>query len=76
MLEMAKCMATQKEANGHVNLGTIAIMNLQSLVYWIKDHQMCSLDVNADDWDKVAMMAVMDMKHIQKELKTTRNHCP
>ena len=58
---MVKCMAAQMEAYGHVNLGTIAIKNL---VYWIKDHQMCSLDVNVDDWDKAAMTAVMDMKHL------------
>ena len=72
VLEMAKCMVTQTEANGCVNLGTIAIKKLQALVYWIKDCQMHSLEVNADDWDEAAMMAVMDMKCIWKELKDNK----
>ena len=57
------------EANGCVNLGTITIKKRQVLVYSIKDCQMHSLDVNVDDWDKTAMMAAMDAKSVQKELK-------
>ena len=69
MLEMVKHMAAQMEANGCVNLGTIVITKLQALVHWIKDCQMHSLDVNADNWDEALMMAVMDVKCVQKELK-------
>ena len=57
------------EANGHVNLGTVAIKKVQVLVYWIEGHQMCSLDVNVDVWDEGAMTAAMDAKCVQKELK-------
>ena len=57
------------EANGHVNLGTVAIKKLQALIFWIKDHQMRSLDIDAANWDQAAMAAVMEAKHVHKEMK-------
>jgi hypothetical protein len=37
--EMAKRMASRTQAEGRVLLGTVIITRLQTLVWWIRDHQ-------------------------------------
>jgi 3-methyladenine DNA glycosylase Tag len=37
--EMAKRMASHTQAEGRVLLGTVIIKRLQTLVWWIRDHQ-------------------------------------
>ena len=62
VIEMAKWMAMHTEANGCVNLGTIMIKHLQVLVFWIKNHQMHSLDIMAANWNQAAMDTAMETK--------------
>ena len=37
--EMAKRMASRTQAEGRVLLGTVVIKRLQTLVWWVRDHQ-------------------------------------
>ena len=37
--EMAKRMASRTQAEGRVLLGTVIIKRLQTLVWWVRDHQ-------------------------------------
>ena len=65
-------MAVQMEVKGCVNLGTVAIKKLQVLVFWIKDCQIRSLDIDATNWDQVAMATAMEVKHVHKEMKDNK----
>jgi hypothetical protein len=39
VMEMAKRMASRTQAEGRVLLGTVVIKHLQTLVWWVRDHQ-------------------------------------
>jgi hypothetical protein len=39
VMEMAKRMATQAQAEGRVLLGTVIIKQLETLGWWVRDHQ-------------------------------------
>ena len=72
VLKMAKHMAVQMEVNGHVNLGTVVIKKLHVLIFWIKDHQMRSLDIDTTNWDQAVMATAMEAKHVHKEMKNNK----
>ena len=72
VLKMAKHMAAWTEANRCVNLGMVAIKKLQVLVFWIKDHQMRSLDLDPVNWNPISMAATMEAKCIHKEMKDSK----
>jgi hypothetical protein len=60
--EMAKRMTMCTQVEGRVLLGTVIIKQLQTLVWWIRDHQKCGLALDAADVDAVAMNQVSEMK--------------
>jgi hypothetical protein len=65
--EMAKRMATRTQAEGRVLLGTVVIKRLQTLVWWIRDHQKRGLALNAADFDAAAMNLASEMKTLMRE---------
>jgi uncharacterized membrane protein YgcG len=65
--EMAKRMATRTQAEGRVLLGTVIIKRLQTLVWWIRDHQKRGLALVAADFDADAMSAASEMKTLMRE---------
>ena len=66
--EMVKRMAARTQAEGRVLLGTIAIKHLQTLVWWVRDHQKRGLDVNAADFTAKAMDEASEMKNLKREM--------
>ena len=60
--EMAKHLAVHTQGEGHVNLGTIVIKCLQSLVFWVRDHQKHGLAVSAADFTPEVMADAAQMK--------------
>jgi hypothetical protein len=55
VMEMAKQMAARTQAEGRVLLGTVVIKHLQTLVWWVRDHQKCGLPLDADNFNAVTM---------------------
>ena len=62
--EMAKRMASHTQAEGRVLLGTVVIKRLQTLVWWIRDHQKRGLDLVAAEFDVDAMNEAAEMKSL------------
>jgi hypothetical protein len=60
--KMAKRMTTRTQAEGHVLLGTVVIKRLQTLIWWIRDHQKCGLTLSAANFNVAAMNAASEMK--------------
>ena len=60
--DMAKRMATRTQAEGRVLLGTVVIKRLQTLIWWIRDHQKRGLTLSAANFDVAAMNAASEMK--------------
>jgi hypothetical protein len=61
--EMAKRMASRSSvAAGKVILGTMQIKKIQALVYWVKDHHKCNLDVDPEMWTQEEVMATLQRK--------------
>ena len=51
VMEMAKQMASRPNAAaGRVILGTMQIKRLQALVYWVRDHDMGSIQAVPEMW--------------------------
>ena len=50
----------------------VAIKKLQVLVFWIKDCQMRSLDLDPISWNPISMAAAMEAKHVHKEMKDSK----
>ena len=67
--EMAKQLAAHMAADECVNLGMIIIKQLQSLVFWVKDHQKCGLTLDATEFTAVAMSEAGHMKVVHKDMK-------
>jgi hypothetical protein len=67
--EMAKQMASRPNAAaGRVILGTMQITRLQALVYWVKDHDKCSLQAVPEMWTQEVMLAAMAQKESEHNL--------
>jgi hypothetical protein len=66
--EMAKRMASLTQAKGRVLLGTIVIKHLQTLVWWIHDHQKRRLPLNANKFTVATMASAVEMKTLSREM--------
>jgi hypothetical protein len=62
--EMAKPMAARTQAKGRVLLGTVMIKRLQTLVWWIRDHQKRGLALEAANFDAETMNQASEMKSL------------
>jgi hypothetical protein len=65
--DMAKRMATRTQAECRVLLGTVVIKRLQTLIWWIRDHQKRGLTLSAADFDVAVMNAASEMKTLMHE---------
>jgi hypothetical protein len=65
--DMAKRMATRTVAEGRVNLGTLVIKRLQTLVWWVRDRQKRGLDLDAGDFDVAEMNRASQMKTLRRD---------
>ena len=63
--DMAKRMASRTLAEGRVLLGTIVVKRLQTLVWWVRDHQKRGLYVDAADWTADIMQEAAQMKSLK-----------
>ena len=50
----------------------VAIKKLQVLVFWIKDCQMRSLDLDSVSWNPISMAATMEVKRVCMEMKDSK----
>jgi hypothetical protein len=60
-------MATRTQAEGRVLLGTVVIKRLQTLVWWVRDHQKRGLALVAADFNDEAMAQASEMKTLKRE---------
>jgi hypothetical protein len=66
--KMAKRMASRTQAEGWVLLGTVIIKRLQTLVWWICDHQKRGLPLNANEFTIATMASAAEMKTLWGEM--------
>ena len=66
--DMAKRMASRTLAEGRVLLGTVVVKRLQTLVWWVRDHQKRGLDVDAADWTADVMQEAAQMKSLKRDM--------
>jgi hypothetical protein len=66
--KMAKRMALQMQAEGRVILGTVVIKHLQTLVWWVRDHQKHGLPLVVADFDIETMNEAAQIKTLSREL--------
>jgi hypothetical protein len=65
--EMAKRMASWMQAKGRVLLSTVIIKHLQTLVWWVRDHQKRGLPLVAAEFNAEAMNQVSEMQALKRE---------
>jgi hypothetical protein len=68
VLDMAKRMASRTQAEGRVLLGTVIVKRLQTLVWWVRDHQKRGLAINAADFTAQVMNQAAEMKSLKREM--------
>ena len=66
--KMAKRMATRTIAGGRVDLGTIVIQKLKTLVWWVDDQMKHSIIPAANGFTVKALKQAAIDKHLRKEL--------
>jgi hypothetical protein len=66
--EMAKCSMSRTVMDGHVIMGTVAIKQIQGLVFWIKDHRFHGLPITAEAFTVEEMENAMTNKEYRKEM--------
>lgn len=66
--DMAKRLASRTQAEGRVYLGTVVVKRLQTLVWWVRDHQKRGLPVNAADFSVQAMNEAAEMKSLKRDM--------
>ena len=66
--DMAKRMASRTAAEGRVLLGTVMVKRLQTLVWWVRDHQKRGLALNAAEFTVDAMNQASEMKSLKREM--------
>jgi hypothetical protein len=66
--DMAKRMASRTQAEGRVLLGTVIVKRLQTLVWWVRDHQKRGLAINAADFTAQVMNQAAEMKSLKREM--------
>ncbi len=65
---MAKRLASRTQAEGRVYLVTVVVKQLQTLVWWVHDHQKQGLPVNMADFDVPAMNQAAEMKSLKRDM--------
>jgi hypothetical protein len=68
VLEMAKRLASRTQAEGRVYLGTVMVKRIQTLVWWVRDHQKRGLPVSAADFTVQAMNEAAEMKGLKRDM--------
>jgi hypothetical protein len=68
VLEMAKRLASRMQAEGRVYLGTVMVKRIQTLVWWVRDHQKHGLPISAADFTVQAMNEVAKMKGLKHDM--------
>jgi hypothetical protein len=66
--EMAKRMGSFTQAEWRVLLGTVIIKHLQTLVWWIRDHQKRRLPLNANKFPVATMISAAKMKTLWRKM--------
>jgi hypothetical protein len=66
--DMAKRLASRIQAEGRVYLGMVVVKWLQTLVWWVHDHQKQGLPINAADFDVPAMNQAAEMKSLKRDM--------
>jgi hypothetical protein len=66
--EMAKRMTSCTQAERRVLLGTVVIKRLQTLVWWICDHQKRRLPLNANKFTVTTMASAAEMKTLRRKM--------
>jgi hypothetical protein len=66
--DMAKRLASRTQAEGRVYLGTVVVKRLQTLVWWVRDHQKRGLPVSAADFNVQAMNQAAEMKSLKRDM--------
>jgi hypothetical protein len=66
--DMAKRLASRTQAEGRVYLGMVIVKQLQTLVWWVRDHQKWELPINAADFDVPAMNQAAEMKSLKRDM--------
>jgi hypothetical protein len=70
--EMAKRMASHTQAKWRVLLGTVIINRLQTLVWWIRDHQKRGLPLNANKFTVASMASAAEMKTLRRKMMDSK----
>ena len=65
VMEMAKRMASQTQAEGRVLLGIVITKCLQTLVWWVRDHQKQGWPLVAAEFNAKAMNQASKMKALK-----------
>jgi hypothetical protein len=73
IMEMAKRMASRTQAKGWVLLRTVVIKRLQTLVWWIHNHQKCGLPLNANKFTIATMASAAEMKTLRREMMDSKS---
>jgi hypothetical protein len=66
---MAKRMAAHTQADGRVILGTVALMQLKALAFWVRDKQKLNMEINPDNWTAEETVTTQTRMAIAKEFK-------
>jgi hypothetical protein len=66
--DMAKRLVSRMQAEGRVYLGPVVVKRLQTLVWWVRNHQKRGLAVNAADFTIQAMNQAAEMKGLKREM--------
>jgi hypothetical protein len=65
---MVKRLALRMQAKGRVYLGTVMVKRIQTLVWWVRDHQKRGLPVSAADFTVQAMNEAAEMKGLKHDM--------
>jgi hypothetical protein len=68
VIEVAKRMASCTQVKGWVLLGTVIIKRLQTLFWWVRDHQKRGLLLSAADFTAETMIEAAEMKTLRCNL--------
>jgi len=69
--EMVKRMGSRTAAAGRVYVGTLQVVKLQALCYWVRDQQKHGQHLDHNDWDNDVVTLTIERMRIGKERDTT-----
>ena len=68
VLELVKRLVSRMQAEGRVYLGTVMVKRIQTLDWWVHDHQKHGLPMSAADFMVQAMNEAAEMKGLKREM--------